>query len=302
MGSLFIVETVFLPRFLTRAAFGRLRRRDQLRHSLQVIGVLLLFPGEGRAVRARGARGWGGRRAGGGAGALHAELAGAGARAAGPNSPRTRRGGGARLQVCNARAPRRVCVPAFPFLPRQSVLWSDSAASGHRSPSLSEQLPSPRRLAAAHSLAGSEEQRRPRAGARVPAQDAPESEPGAERASRAVTAAAQGGCRPRPPAAQALPLFSPPPCSIPHALQGNQTGLQPLRRREPPPQSDWVPSAFMGRRLCVPGAQDGVPRTEPPGRRAGAAGAPGLGRSLQVSRAPGTFPAALRMLRPGWTG
>lgn len=63
---------------------------------------------EGRRGRGRGrgvARGAGRCRAG----------------AAGPNSPGTRLGGGARLRVCNARAPRRVCVsplsPSFPASP-----------------------------------------------------------------------------------------------------------------------------------------------------------------------------------------
>lgn len=54
MGGLFIVETVFVPRFLTRAALGRLRFRDQLLHSPQVIGMLLLPTGEGGAVQTRG--------------------------------------------------------------------------------------------------------------------------------------------------------------------------------------------------------------------------------------------------------
>lgn len=43
-----------------------------------------------------------------------------------------------------------------------------------------------------------------------PPHGAPESERGGQRAGCAA-AATPGGCRPRPPAAQALPLFSPPP-------------------------------------------------------------------------------------------
>lgn len=229
--------------YLAPAAFGRLRRRDQLRHRLQVIGVLLLFRGEGRAARARGARGWGvgGPGAGRGRGAARRARRCRGPSRGAKLAPDAPRRGRAAASVQCARAAASVC-PRFP-LPPPPALGSDSAASGPQSPSLSEQLPCPRSLAAARSEAGSEEQRRPRTGARVPAQYAPESEPGAQRASRAVTAAAPGGCRPRPPAAQALPLFSPPTCSIPHALQGNQTGLQQLRRREPRPQSDWVPES-----------------------------------------------------------
>lgn len=40
--------------YLTRAALGRLRFRDQLLHSPQVIGMLLLPTGEGGAVQTRG--------------------------------------------------------------------------------------------------------------------------------------------------------------------------------------------------------------------------------------------------------
>ncbi|XP_063101584.1 uncharacterized protein LOC134475302 [Cavia porcellus] len=78
-------------------------------------------PGQGTAAQPRGGAG-AGAWAGAGAGRCRAG-------AAGPNSPQTRLGGGARLRVCNARAPRPVCVsplsPSFPAGPR-----SDRAAGG----------------------------------------------------------------------------------------------------------------------------------------------------------------------------
>lgn len=122
MGGLLIVETVFFPRFLTRAAFGCLRYQDQLRHSLQVIGTLSLPHGEGRAVQARGGRRSGAEWAAGGAGAGGSTGGGqVPGWSRGAKLARTRLGGGARLRVCSARAPQRVCVsplsPSFPAGP-----------------------------------------------------------------------------------------------------------------------------------------------------------------------------------------
>lgn len=114
------------------------------------------------------------------------------------------------------RARRGECVcPRFP-LPSPPVLRPDGAASGSQKAAAAGVLHWPaRRERCALGGPGAEEQRRPRARARVPAPCAPGSERDAERAVCAAAAAARGGCRPRPPAAQALPLFSPPPCSIP---------------------------------------------------------------------------------------
>lgn len=177
-----------------RAAFGRLRFRDQLLPSPQVMGMLLLPTGEGGAVRT-GGQGSAGRGRG---------RAGAGAGAVGPNSPRTRPGGSARRRACSARAPRRVCVPAFAFLPRRSC-----GRSERRTPA----EPQPLRQARPPRVAA------PRSGAEVRAPPGRGASPSRARGEREG-----GGRRPRPPAARALPLVSPPPCSIPHALQGSQAG------------------------------------------------------------------------------
>lgn len=136
--------------YLTGTAFGHLRCRDQLRHSVQVIGTLSLPRVEGRAVQARGG---GGQRGGARARARRAERAGAGAPAAGPNSPRTRLSGGARLRVCNARAPRPECVPAFPFLPRRSCGQTEPRAPAEAPGALSGSTAG-RTLAAARSGSG----------------------------------------------------------------------------------------------------------------------------------------------------
>lgn len=99
---------------------------------------------------AGGAEGW---RGGARAGAQLEERAGAGARAAGPNSPPTRLGGGARLRVCNARAPRRLCVPAFPFLPRRSSGQTEPRAAA-KAPAAPSGSTAGRALAAARSGSG----------------------------------------------------------------------------------------------------------------------------------------------------
>lgn len=101
--------------YLTRAAFGRLRCRDQLRHSLQVIGVLLIPYREPRAVSARRGRvgrlGAGPERGTGSRQVLGPEPRGQTA----PDAPRR---GRAAASVQCARAAASVCVPSFPFLPR----------------------------------------------------------------------------------------------------------------------------------------------------------------------------------------
>lgn len=148
----------------------------------------MLLPGEGRAVRAKGARGWRererrgeDRRAGGGAGRRTESPQVLGPEPRGQTRP-GRASAGARGCKCAMRARRGGCVsPLSPSSPAGPGV----RRGGERTPQpqpLSEQLRGPRRLAAAHSRAGSEEQRRPRAGAQVPAPNAPESEPGAERA------------------------------------------------------------------------------------------------------------------------
>lgn len=205
--------------YLTRTAFGRLRCRDQLRHSLQVIGTLSLPPGEERAVQARGRR-----VRGAGPGLGRSEESGQvpgrsrGSKLA-PDAPRRWR---AAASVQCARAAAGVCVPAFPFLPCRSSGQTEPRAAakarGERSGST-----------AGRSLAASRSGVRDR-GARSRAPPSSGRGPGAERAGVrarrgekagcAAAAAVRGGCRPRPPAAQALPLFSPPPRSIPTSPAG----------------------------------------------------------------------------------
>lgn len=119
--------------------------------------------------------------------------------AAGPHWARTRGDGDARLRVCNARAPRPVCVS-----PRSPSRRSSGRQNGKRT-TRTRQPPAARRgeirdggrgVVAPRSLG--------------PPHGVPESERGGQRAG-CTAASTPGGCRPRPPAAQALPLFSPPP-------------------------------------------------------------------------------------------
>lgn len=79
----------------------------------------------------------------------------------------------------------------------------------------------PRRVRGRGLRAGGRGAERPRARARVPVQRARRG----DRAGCAAAAAAPGGCKPRPPAAQALPLFSPPPRSIPARPAGKADGF-----------------------------------------------------------------------------
>lgn len=117
--------------------------------------------------------------------------------AAGPHSARTRGDGDARLRVCNARAPRPVCVsPRSRSFPPLLSLWQ----TGKRTTRTRQPEASRRgkiRGGSRGVVLGSP-------------QGAPESERGWRRAG-CEAAATPGGCRPRPPATQALPLFSPPP-------------------------------------------------------------------------------------------
>ena len=222
----------------------------------------------------RAAGGAEGRRGGAQAGAQLEERAGAGARAAGPNSPPTRLGGGARLRVCNARAPRRVCVPAFPFLPRRSSGQTEPRAAA-KAPAAPRGSTAGRTLAAARSGSGAggrgpgaEEQGAPGLGRGSRCRErGAETERAARRRPRLREAA--GPAR-RPP--RLFPFSLHPLAPSPHALQGRQTGLQ-QRRREPPLQLDWASESMLGDKALRPSAA--CLR-----RRAGLGRAPRSGRFL----------------------
>lgn len=151
--------------------------------------------------------------------------------AAGPHSARTRGDGDARLRVCNARAPRPVCVsprsPSFPPLLSPAEWQAD-----HKDP------------AAGGRKARQDPGWRPRSGStrrpRVPARRA------RVRARRAASRLRGGSDSRRLQAPPAGRLGSSPflstHCSIPHALQGSQTGLQQPRG----PQSEQVPESVRG--------------------------------------------------------
>ncbi|XP_021783477.1 uncharacterized protein LOC108582429 [Papio anubis] len=166
--------------------------------------------GEGREAQRRGVGGGWGRGRG-----QHWGRAGAGAGAAGPNSL-GRALAGARDYEYAVRARRGECVcPRFP-LPSPPVLRPDGAASGRQSPAAPSGSTAGCSLAAARSGTGDreEQQRRPRgsgAGSRLVRAGV-----GARRRESRLRVGCRGwgGCRPRPPAAQALPLFSPPTCPI----------------------------------------------------------------------------------------
>lgn len=270
--------------YLTRAAFGRLRGRDQLRHSLQVIGVLLLFPGEGRAVRARGARGWGVGGPGAGPGRCAESSQVLGPEPRGQTRP-GRASAGARGCKCAMRARRGECVsPLSPSSPASPLVRLSSERTPK--PQRLGTAHCPRSLAAAHSKAGSGEQRRPRVGARVPAQ------------LRARVEARRGASEPRGDCRGSGRLQAPPagrPSSSPFL---STPLLHPARPAGKPDR--FAAAAAAGASAAVRlgarvlsygrGSLSRVPRPECPGRRAGAARAPGFGRSLQVSRASRELP------------
>lgn len=168
--------------------------------------------------------------------------------AAGPHWARTRGDGDARLRVCNARAPRPVCVsPRSPSFP--PLLWPAERQADHYD------------QAAPGSAARRDPGWRPRSGG------APQPRAPARRAGvRAGPAASwlHGGLDSRrlqaPPAGRpgSSPFLS-TPCSVPHALQGSQTGLQ----QPGGPQSDLTLESVRGR-LCVRAAA----RSQDPGETA----------------------------------
>lgn len=101
--------------YLTGTAFGHLRCRDQLRHSLQVIGTLSLPRVERRAVQARGG---GGQRGGARARARRGQVPGPQPR---DQTRPGRASAGARGCECAMRARRGQSVsplsPSFPAGP-----------------------------------------------------------------------------------------------------------------------------------------------------------------------------------------
>lgn len=143
--------------------------------------------------------GCGGRRAGRSRGSAVGRAGAGPCRGATLGSDARRRGRAAASVQC-ARAAAGVRVPAFPFLP--AALLAGRMASGPLGAG------SAGRRGEARSGDGGRGVAAPRSPG--PPQGAPESERGGQLAGCAA-AATPGGCRPRPPAAQALPLFSPPP-------------------------------------------------------------------------------------------
>lgn len=179
--------------YLLRPACWSLGGRDQLRHRGQVVGMSWVLRWLQRA--AGGGRGGAGAAPGGGVGGR----AGAGpCRGATLGSDARRRGRAAASVQC-ARAAAGVRVPAFPFLPAAPLVGR--TASGPLGPD------SAGWRGEARSGDGGRGVAVPRS--HGPPHGAPESERGGQRAG-CTAAATPGGCRPRPPAAQALPLFSPP--------------------------------------------------------------------------------------------
>lgn len=109
---------------------------------------------------------------------------------------------GTRGCECAMRARRGRCAcPRVPLPSRRS----SGRQNGKRTTRITG---SPGRRGEARSVDGGREVAAPRS--LGPPHGAPESERGGQRAG-CTAAATPGGCRPRPPAAQALPLFSPPP-------------------------------------------------------------------------------------------
>lgn len=145
MGGLFITETVFFPRFLTRGSIRAPPLSRPVAPQSASYRDVVASPRRRKSCAVKGRECW---RGGVGTRAQRPEPAGAGAGASGPNSPRMRLGGGARLQVCNARAPRRVCVsprsPSFPASPRVRL-----SPSGRQSPAAPSGSPAWRSLAVA---------------------------------------------------------------------------------------------------------------------------------------------------------
>ncbi|XP_022368285.1 uncharacterized protein LOC111153523 [Enhydra lutris kenyoni] len=284
--------------YLTRAAFGRLCCRDQLRHSRQVIWMELLPPGAGRSVRASGGRG---RRVGG-AGAGRGAARGAGrcrAGAAGPNSPGTRLRGGARLRVCNARAPRQVCVcvcvcvsplsPSFPAGP--PARWS-----GERQPESPSRRSAPLPSSASARRARGGGDRGPRSsgapglgrGFRRPARLSRSEAQGEQCARRLPKLGEAAGPARRPP--RLFPFSLHPLAPVPHALQRSQAGLQ-QRRRDFPPQPDWAPES-------VPRDAGLCPAAACLARGAGLGRVPRSGRFLLGSRVSRGLPGGSEVLQP----
>ncbi|XP_021108405.1 spidroin-2 [Heterocephalus glaber] len=211
-------------------------------------------------------------RGGGGAGGRGRGRAGAAPEPRGQTRP-GRASPGARgcERAMRARRGEYAC-PRFP-LPSPPVQRSDRAAGGGPTPG--------RNLCEASSGSGGRGVATPRARAPVSAQCARESERGAERAG----CASPGGCRPRPPAAQALPLFSPPPRSIPARPAGK-------------PDRFTAATAAGGSAAAAPGALSSC-RVSGTESRAGAG--PGICRFLQGSRARQGLLAVLRIcVQPNW--
>lgn len=194
-GGLLIVDTAFVP---PGSSFGRRA------------GALAAETSCATAGKLSGCRGFSGgcsgrRAAGGGRGGAGAAPGGGGRAGAGPCRGATlgsdaRRRGRAAASVQCARAAAGVRVPAFPFLPAAPLVGR--TASGPLGPD------SAGWRGEARSGDGGRGVAVPRS--HGPPHGAPESERGGQRAG-CTAAATPGGCRPRPPAAQALPLFSPPP-------------------------------------------------------------------------------------------
>lgn len=190
-GGLLIVDTAFVP---PGSSFGRRA------------GALAAETSCATAGKLSGCRGFSGGCSGRRAGRSRSSAGGVGGRAgAGPCRGATlgsdaRRRGRAAASVQCARAAAGVRVPAFPFLPAAPL--AGRTASGPLGPDSAGWRGEARSGDGGRGVAA------PRS--HGPPHGAPESERGGQRAG-CTAAATPGGCRPRPPAAQALPLFSPPP-------------------------------------------------------------------------------------------
>lgn len=173
--------------YLLRPACWSLGRRDQLRHRGQVVGMSWVPRWLRRAGRSWGSAG------GRGAGRCRALPRG--------HTGLGRAVTGTRGCECAMRARRGRCAcPRVPLPSRRS-----SGRQNGKRTTRTRQPPAARRgeirdggrgVVAPRSLG--------------PPHGVPESERGRQRAG-CTAASTPGGCRPRPPAAQALPLFSPPP-------------------------------------------------------------------------------------------
>lgn len=142
----------------------------------------------------------------------------------GQTRPR-RASAGARGCECAMRARRGGCVsPLSPSFPAGPPARLSRERPPKPQPLRAAPQPGalwPRRVRGRGLGAGGRGAGRPRARARVPVQRARRG----DRAGCAAAAAAPGGYKPRPPAAQALPLFSPPPRSIPARPAGKADGF-----------------------------------------------------------------------------